>query len=188
MADYPQYLVRHRILSDGRHLSIRPIRAEDSGMEQEFVRQLSDDSRYFRFMGSVRELQPDKLKFFTEIDYDRHMAFVATIAQEGGEQEIGAARYVAIDEPGSCEFAIAVDDAWQGSGVAGLLMISLEDAAREHGFKTMRGMVLASNHKMLKFARQLGFSCYHLPGEADTVHIELQLRPDYDFGQGGTKA
>lgn len=144
-------------------------------MEQAFVRHLSADSRYFRFMGSMRELPQKKLRFFTEIDYRRHMAFVATITHEGKEVEIGAARYIATEQSGNCEFAIAVDDAWQGSGVAGLLMISLEDAAREQGFKTMEGIVLAGNHKMLKFARQLGFRCYHLPGEADTVHLELRL-------------
>ncbi len=175
MPEYPLHLIRQRVLSDGTPATIRPIRPDDSGMEQEFVRHLSDDSRYFRFMGSVRELQSKKLKFFTEIDYDRHMAFVATIAPEGKELEIGVARYVATETPGSCEFAIAVDDAWQGSGVAGLLMISLQNAAREHGFKTMEGIVLACNHKMLKFARQLGFKCHREPGEADTVHLELQL-------------
>lgn len=175
MADYPQHLVRHRALFNGMPVTIRPIRAEDSGMEQEFVRHLSDDSRYFRFMGSLRELPEKKLRFFTEIDYQRHMAFVATVLQDGREQEIGTARYIATEAPGACEFAIVVDDAWQGSGVAGLLMISLEHAAREHGFKTMEGIVLASNHKMLKFARQLGFKSRHNPGEADTVHIELQL-------------
>lgn len=175
MAEYPEYLVRHRVLFDGTPVTIRPIRAEDSGMEQEFVRHLSEDSRYFRFMGSLRELPAKKLKSFTEIDYDRHMAFIATIMQEGKELEIGVARYVAIEPAERCEFAIAVDDAWQGSGVAGLLMISLEDAARERGFKTMWGIVLASNYKMLKFARQLGFRCWHQPGEADTVHVELKL-------------
>jgi GNAT superfamily N-acetyltransferase len=175
MAEYPQQLVRQRVMFDGTPVTIRPIRPEDSGMEQEFMRHLSEDSRYFRFMGSVRELPPKKLKFFTEIDYDRHMAFVATIAREGKELEIGVARYVATENAGSCEFAVTVDDAWQGSGVAGLLMISLEDAARQHGFKTMEGIVLASNHKMLKFARQLGFKSHRLTGEADTVHIELQL-------------
>lgn len=175
MADYPQHFVRQRVLFDGTPVTIRPIRPGDSGMEQEFVRHLSEDSRYFRFMGSVRELPPKKLKFFTDIDYDRHMAFVAIIMREGKELEIGVARYVATENPESCEFAVTVDDAWQGSGVAGLLMISLEHAAREHGFKTMEGIVLAGNHKMLKFARQLGFTSHHNPGEADTVHIELQL-------------
>ena len=175
MAEYPQHLVRHRVLFDGTPVTIRPIRPEDSGLEQAFVRHLSEDSRYYRFMASLRELPPKKLKFFTEIDYDRHMAFVATIMCEDKEQEIGVARYVATETPGNCEFAVAVDDAWQGTGVAGLLMISLEDAAREHGFKTMEGIVLATNYKMLKFARQLGCKREHIPGEADTVHLELQL-------------
>jgi acetyltransferase len=175
MAEYPQHLVRHRVLRDGTPVIIRPIRPEDSGMEQEFVRHLSDDTRYFRFMGGLRELPSKKLRFFTEIDYKRHMAFVATILREGKELEIGAARYVATDEPGHCEFAIVIDDAWQGSGVGGMLMFSLERAACEQGFKTMEGIVLADNHNMLKFARQLGFRCYHNAGEADTVHIELQL-------------
>jgi GNAT superfamily N-acetyltransferase len=160
---------------DGTPVTIRPIRPEDSGMEQEFVRHLSEDSRYFRFMGSMKELPPRKLKFFTEIDYDRHMAFVATVMREGKELEIGVARYVATENPGSCEFAVTVNDAWQGSGVAGLLMISLEDAARAHGFRTMEGIVLADNHKMLKFARQLGFKSRRILGEGDTVRIELQL-------------
>ena len=175
MAEYPQQLVRQRVLFDGAPVTIRPIRAEDSGMEQEFVRHLSEDSRYFRFMGSVRELAPKKLKFFTEIDYDRHMAFVATVVRDGKELEIGVARYIATENPGSCEFAVTVDDAWQGTGVAGLLMISLQQAARQCGFKTMEGIVLASNHKMLKFARQLGFKSYRIEGEGDTVHIELKL-------------
>ena len=175
MADYPQHLARHRALFDGTRVTIRPIRSEDSGMEQEFVRHLSEDSRHFRFMASLRELPPNKLKAFTEIDYDRHMAFVATIVEDGKEVEIGVARYVAANKADACEFAIAVDDAWQGSGVAGLLMISLEDAARERGFRTMEGIVLANNHKMLKFARQLGFKIHSNPGEAGTAYLELQL-------------
>ena len=175
MAQYPSQLVKHRVLFDGTPVTIRPIRREDFGMEQEFVHHLSADSRYYRFMGTVRELPPKKLEYFTNIDYERHMAFVATVIREGKEFEIGVARYVATDKPGTCEFAITVDDAWQGTGVAGLLMISLQDAARRNGLATMEGMVLPTNSKMLKFARQLGFKIRREPGEADTVHIELRL-------------
>ena len=175
MASYPEHLIRQNVLRDGTPVIIRPIRPEDSGMEQEFVRHLSDDSRYFRFMGSLRELSSKKLKTFTEIDYDRHLAFVATIQREGKEVEIGVVRYIASEVPGSCEFAVTVDDAWQGTGVAGLLMSSLLGAARERGYTVMEGIVLASNHKMLKFARRLGFKCQREPGETDSVHIALRL-------------
>ncbi len=71
--------------------------------------------------------------------------------------------------------AITVDDAWQGTGVAGLLMASLIDAARERGFRTMEGLVLKSNRKMLKFAKQLGFKVRTNPADVDTVTVERPL-------------
>jgi acetyltransferase len=169
-----QDLIKRVSLKDTT-VSIRPIRADDTGMEQEFIRHLSKESRYFRFMASLRELSPKKLKYFTEIDYDQHMAFVATIMREDKEVEIGVARYVHTEIPGSCEFGITVDDAWHGSGVAGLLMGSLEDTARKCGFKTMEGIVLPGNDKMLKLAQKRGFKTHYVKGEADTVHIALQL-------------
>ena len=169
-----QDLIKRVLLKD-TDVFIRPIQANDTGMEQLFIQHLSKESRYFRFMASLRELTPRKLKYFTEIDYNRHMAFVATIARDNQEVEIGVARYVFTETPGICEFGITVDDDWQGSGVAGLLMNSLEDTARECGFKTMEGIVLPGNEKMLKFAQKRGFKTHCVKGEADTVHIALQL-------------
>ena len=169
-----QGLIKHLLLND-TDVTIRPIRTEDSGMEQEFIRNLSKESRYFRFMASIPELSPKKLKYFTEIDYDRHMAFVATIMRNHKEMEIGVVRYVHTETPGSCEFGITVDDAWHGSGVAVFLMISLEDMARERGFKTMEGVVLPGNEKMIRFAQKRGFKFCSVPGEEDTIHMQLQL-------------
>ncbi len=175
MADYPEHLVRRRTLFDGTTVIIRPIRPDDKSLEQALIRRLSEDSRYFRFMSELRELSSRKLKYFTEIDYDRHMAFVAIVEREGMPLEIGVARYAAGAAGDTCEFAVVVDDEWQRTGVAGLLMLSLMDAAREHGFRTMEGYVLASNHRMLKFARQLGFTAHHIEGEGDTVLVVRNL-------------
>lgn len=175
MAEYPAHLVRTRHLFDGTEVTIRPIRPQDAGMEQEFVRGLSSDSRYYRFMEQLHELSPRKLQYLTTIDYDRHLALVGTVVRDGKEIEIGVARYVINPDGESCEFAIAVDDAWQGSGVAGILMAALMDAARERGLKTMEGSVLASNYKMLKFARQLGFTAHRDIGDCDNVHVVRSL-------------
>lgn len=175
MADYPAHLVRTRHLFDGTEATIRPIRPQDATMEQDFVGQLSDDSRYYRFMEHLRELSPRKLQYLTAIDYDRHMALVATVMRDERELEIGVARYAVNPDGVGCEFAIAVDDAWQGTGVAGILMAALMDAARARGLKTMEGFVLASNHKMLKFARQLGFALHRDISDPDTVHVMRML-------------
>lgn len=174
VATYPAELIRTRALFDGSQVTIRPIRAEDAAMEQAFVQHLSKDARYKRFMATVRELPAGKLKYLTDVDYVRHLALVAVVQQDGREVEVGVARYVADPRGDTCEFAIAVDDAWQGTGVAGVLMLALIDAAQGRGLKTMEGMVLATNHKMLKFARQLGFSLHRDADDPGTIHV---LRP-----------
>ena len=61
MQPYPSHLVNHLKLADGAAVTIRPIRPEDAAIEQAFVRKLSDESRYFRFMDSLRELSPRML-------------------------------------------------------------------------------------------------------------------------------
>ncbi|MFN4326028.1 MAG: GNAT family N-acetyltransferase [Azonexus sp.] len=175
MADYPAELVRQRCLFDGTPVTIRPIRAEDAAMEQDFVQHLSADSRYKRFMSTLKELPPGKLKYLTEIDYVRHLALVAIIEQDGRPVEIGVARYVAGPSGDDCEFAIAIDDAWQGSGVAGILMLSLIDAARARGLRRMEAFILASNDKMIKFARQLGFEVRRDTEDPGMMHAVRSL-------------
>ena len=76
---YPAHLIQDWEQPDGRTITIRAIRPEDSEMEQDFVRSLSDESKYYRFMDTLRELTPPMLVRFTQIDYDREMALIATI-------------------------------------------------------------------------------------------------------------
>ncbi|TXT26613.1 MAG: GCN5-related N-acetyltransferase [Rhodocyclaceae bacterium] len=175
MADYPAELVRNRFLFDGSPVTIRPIRADDKPLEQDFVQHLSADSRYKRFMSTLKELPPGKLKYLTEIDYVRHLALVAIIQRDGQDVEIGVARYVAGPSGDECEFAIAIDDAWQGSGVAGILMLTLIDAAKARGMKKMEAFILASNDKMIKFARQLGFDVRRDADDPGMMHAVRSL-------------
>jgi acetyltransferase len=76
---YPVHLVQEWQMNDGKVVTIRPIRPEDADMEQEFVKNMSDESRYYRFMDTLRELTQTMLVRFTQIDYDREMALVATV-------------------------------------------------------------------------------------------------------------
>jgi acetyltransferase len=160
---------------DGTEITLRPIAAADAPLEAEFVRQLSAESRYKRFMRTLGELPEEKLRYFTQVDGVQHVALVATVEREGRETLIGVARYIVDDAGEGCEFAVAVGDAWQGSGVAGLLMNALIAAARSRGLRRMEGSVLAANHRMLKFARQLGFTLQHDPEDRQTVRAALTL-------------
>ncbi len=155
---YPAHLISDWQLPDGTSITIRPIRPEDAKIEQDFVRDLSGEARYFRFMNTINELSQEMLVRFTQIDYDREMALIAVTQQDGRELEIGVCRYVTNPDGASCEFALVVSDKWQHKAIGHKLMTGLLDAAREKGLKTMEGEVLASNHDMLKLVATLGFS------------------------------
>lgn len=156
---YPSHLVSQWQLSDGTDITLRPIRPEDAKIEQAFVRSLSPQSRYFRFMESLSELSQEMLVRFTQLDYQRELAFIATIKKNGEEVEIGVGRYFTNPDGESGEFALVVSDEWQGKGIGTRLMSCIIEAAREKGFRTLQGEVLANNVKMLHLMTQLGFSC-----------------------------
>ena len=107
---------------DGLKVVIRPIKPEDAELEVEFVRKLSPETEYYRFMNTMRELPPAMVTRLTQIDYDREMAFVAVIEEDGKEYEVGVCRYAVNPDGESCEFAIVVADDWQKKGLARRLM------------------------------------------------------------------
>ena len=179
---YPSELVQHLALRDGTQMVVRPIRPEDRQIEREFVRKLSDESKYFRFMSAMRELTETMLNRFTQIDYDREMALIAVVCENGRETEIGVARYVVNADNASCEFAVAVADAWQHRGVATALLLGLVAAASKRGLRIMEGIVMARNDKMLGLMHALGFSIQAEPGDASVKHVTRHL----DVAQGAS--
>ena len=155
---YPTHLVSNWQLADGTDVTIRPIRPEDAEIEQNFVRNLSEESRYFRFMNSVQELSESMLVRFTQIDYNREMALIAVKHEHGLEVELGVARFAINPDGESCEFALVVADSMRGKGLGHKLMIALMDAAQSKGLKIMEGEVLSNNASMLKLIERLNFS------------------------------
>ncbi len=175
---YPAQLVTDWLPREGPRVTIRPIRPEDAEMEQAFVKGLSTESRYFRFMDTLRELTPLMLVRFTQIDYDREMAFVATVHEEGRETEVAVARYVANPDGESCEYAIVVADGWQGRGLGRRLMEQLIGVARARGLRLMVGHVLAENRGMLALAQKLGFVVGDSAEGATVKRVALSLAED----------
>ncbi|MBN1238349.1 MAG: bifunctional acetate--CoA ligase family protein/GNAT family N-acetyltransferase [Gammaproteobacteria bacterium] len=172
---YPSHLAWSYVLRDGVTMRMRPIRPEDALLEKRFVEQLSERSRYLRFMYSLRELTPEMLSRFTQIDYDREMALIAIVETEQGDEQVGVARYVANADPRSCEFAVVVADRWQGHGIATRLLRNLIDVARERRFERMDGIVLRENVNMLALARELGFRERAVADDPKLVQIVLEL-------------
>ncbi len=155
---YPADLIEHWQMADGTDITVRPIRPEDADIEQDFIRNLSPESRYFRFMQNIRELTPAMLVRFTQIDYDRELALIGVYQKEGQEVQIGVVRYVIQPDGQSCEFALVIADDWNSKGIGQRLLRSLMWTAKKRGLTTMQGEVLSNNHRMLSLIKDLGFS------------------------------
>ncbi len=155
---YPTHMVSQWQLADGTDLTIRPIRPEDADLVKRFVHDLSDESKYFRFMNSVHELTETMLVRFTQLDYSREMALIAVREDAEGEVELGVARYAINPDGDTCEFALVVADNMQGKGLGQKLMVSLMESARAKGLTVIEGEVLSNNHNMLKLMTRLGFA------------------------------
>lgn len=175
MADYPAHLVHSHRLSDGRTVNVRPIRRDDVQRAREFLAGLSGENRYRRFQKWI-SVPSDKLAhYLSDIDYDQHMAFVCTAGSGEDAPIVGDVRYNVNADDESCEFGVMISDAWHNTGIAGLLMDDLIEAARRRGLKRMEGLVLTANPSMLHFARGLGFTVSGIPEDLTTMRVVKEL-------------
>jgi len=172
---YPVEKIADVTLRDGTLVHVRPIRPEDAELERAFVRDLSEQTRYFRFFYQLHELTPSMIARFTQVDYDREMALVAIDDTHGAPAIIGVARYITTSDQESAEFAVVVADAWQRRGVAYVLMTRLIECAKGRGLKRLDGTVLRENANMLKFTTALGFKTRDDPEDQGQVIATLDL-------------
>lgn len=163
---YPSDREQEWPMRGGGRYAVRPIHPDDAQMLQDFVRRMSPESRYFRFVSTMRELSVKMLARFTLIDYDREMALVAVNKErqpgpDGGfletERIIAVSRYVTNPDLSTCEFSLAVADEFNGQGLGSRMMLSIMDVARSKGLSQIEGLVLTNNAPMLKLMRSLDF-------------------------------
>ncbi len=162
---YPHYLTEHKEFRDGLPWTLRPIRPEDAEALQSFIRNLSDNSRYMRFVSMMSELTPKMLARYTYVDYDKELALVATTevpnpANRGLPQEIiiGLAHYLRNIDGVGAEYALVIADDWQRRGLGYSLMSKLMELAKRQGLDYIEGLVLANNRPMLALMTSLGMT------------------------------
>ncbi len=143
--DYPAAWAVDAVLSDGGTVHIRPIRPDDAPAHRAFFSYLSEESIYFRFFTSKRELSDAEVEHFTTVDYHDRMAFAAFIRDE----MIAVGRYDRLAASARAEVAFAVVDEHQGRGIASLLLEYLAAYAPDNGITRFTADTLTENRRML---------------------------------------
>ncbi len=164
-------------LSDGRVVHLRAVDATDEAELVQAFGRLSAEARYMRFMGSVGELDVERLRKAIAAFPEGGIGIVATVPADDGIDIVGHAVYFIEEDRTRCEFAIIVASSFAGVGLATTLMTALIDAAKRQGLRTMDGFVLAVNQPMLRLAKRLGFSIAPDPDDGSVRLCRLHLGP-----------
>jgi acetyltransferase len=164
---YPEEDESHMVSVDGRRIFIRPVKPEDAPLFTALFKVLSPTTIYYRFFGMLKELKPEMLARFTQIDYDREVALVAIDEDSETDRMLGVARIIGDPDGKTGEFAVLVGDAWQGKGIGSNLLEKCLSIAEKRGFKTVHGIVLHENKNMLALGKKLGFDIKRDPDCGD---------------------
>ena len=170
---YPtKYMVNWR-LSDGREVLLRPIRPEDEPLEHEMLSSLSEESLRERFFYAIRTITHEMHIRFCNIDYDREMAIVAELRENGQRLIIGIGRLIVEPDGKKGEFAVVIHDDFHGKGLGYKLVDMMIGIGQDKRIEECYGIVLADNTKMINLCRKLGFSVEGLPERMTRVSLRL---------------
>lgn len=136
-------------LVGGAVAELRPLVPEDAPLLAEGMAALSESSRFARFGIGIDHLSNQELRYLTEVDQRKHVAWGATI----GGQAAGVGRYVLIDEQGCAEVAITVVDEHQRQGLGRYLFSALAAVARADGLESFCFEVAPSNTAVMRLLR-----------------------------------
>jgi Acyl-CoA synthetase (NDP forming) len=174
ISPYPTRYTTPWQLSDGTEVLLRAIRPEDEPAEHEMLSSLSKESLRTRFFSTIKDISHEWLILFCNIDYDRHMAIVAEMKENGKKSMIGVARLIMNQDLTSGEVAVLVQDRFQGKRLGTKFVEMLIEIAKERGLEDIRADVLTENESMLKVFRRLGFTTHCVPGGTSEAVLKLK--------------
>ncbi len=172
---YPQRLVQHLTLRDGREITLRPVRPEDEPAIRDMLQRSSPDDVRLRFFSAMRSFSHEFAARLTQLDYDREMALAAEAEEDGRRVILGAVRIIADPDGETAEYGIMVRSDLKGQGLGHRLMTEIIDYARSRGLRRIFGEVLRENTGMLRMAAELGFARADVPDEPGIIHVTISL-------------
>ncbi len=138
-------------------LALRPARLNDGDALQSYVRGLSPQSRYNRFLGAASELPASELARALAANGRDTLTLLLISMAEDREKIVGEARVALFCAERSGEFSMSIADDWRRRGVGSALLEEIEGKAAADGIEWLFGDTLRTNEAMIVLARGRGF-------------------------------
>ncbi|MDZ7375075.1 MAG: bifunctional acetate--CoA ligase family protein/GNAT family N-acetyltransferase, partial [candidate division KSB1 bacterium] len=146
---YPEEYVRGAVLKNGTSIILRPIKPEDEPMWMDMLASCSRESIYQRFRYFFQWAYHEVAVRYCFIDYDREIAIVAELNENGTRKLLGVGRLVGDPDLNTAEYAVLVTDAWQDKGLGSLLTDYCIEIAQSWGVKKIVAQTTTDNPRMI---------------------------------------
>ena len=156
---YPDDLSTEIATPKGLRATLRPIKPEDEPLWHEMLDACSLESIRMRFRGLVKHTHEMAARYCF-VDYDRELAIVAEVEDEGRRRLAGVARLAADADHRRAEYAVLVADPWQGQGLSDSLTDRCLELARPWGVETVYAETTPDNRRMRKVLQAHGFDVH----------------------------
>lgn len=155
---YPEEYVRSAVLKNGTSIILRPIKPEDEPMWMDMLASCSRESIYQRFRYFFQWAHHEVAVRYCFIDYDREIAIVAELNENGTRKLLGVGRLVGDPDLNTAEYAVLVTDAWQDKGLGSLLTDYCIEIAQSWGVKKIVAQTTTDNPRMIAVFQKRNFS------------------------------
>jgi len=172
ISPYPSEYITEFTMKNGEKVILRPVKPEDEFMEKEMFSNFSERTQRFRFFQLIKDISHDQLVRYTQIDYDREIAIIAEVTENGKKMMAGVARLIADQYNETAEFAIVIADPWQNMGLGNKFTDYIIDIAKARGVQKIYANILADNHIMLHMFKSRGFTMTKVE---DSFYAELTV-------------
>jgi acetyltransferase len=162
ISPYPARYEDYCKLRDGRMVLLRPIKPEDEPLWLEMFQNISEESLRQGFFQTIRDMPHEIRVRYCNIDYDREIAIVAELVEEGSRRIIGDARLNTEKHGKTGEIAVIVADPWQGLGLGTKLIDQIIEICKDRQLETIHAKTHSDNHRAIKTMKKKEFTVEYL--------------------------
>jgi acetyltransferase len=176
ISPYPKKYETLWRMRDGRAVLLRPIKPEDEPLWLEMFQNFSEESIRYRFFQIIKDTPHEVRVRYCNIDYDREIAIVAELNEDGRRRILGVTRVSLEPDRKAGEIAFIVADPWQGLGLGTKMVDYVIEICKDMGVETLYGIMLPDNYRAINLTRKMGFELKYM--EDGTVKGILNLKEE----------
>jgi acetyltransferase len=173
---YPKKYETFWTMRDGRTVLLRPIKPEDEPLWLEMFQNFSEESIRFRFFQILKDTPHETRIRYTNIDYDREIAIVPELTEDGKKRILGVARVSLEPDRKTGEIAFIVADPWQGLGLGTKMVDHALEICKDMKVETLYAIMLPDNIRAINLMRKMGFTITYM--NDGTVKGTLDLKQE----------